>query len=35
MYKVIKYFTDLHDKDHPYNGVIPFPVRGLRLQKNV
>ena len=31
MYKVIKYFTDLHDKDHPYNVGDTFPRAGIEV----
>lgn len=31
MYKVIKYFTDLHDKDHPYNVGDAFPREGITV----
>lgn len=31
MYKVIKYFTDLHDKDHPYNVGDTFPREGIKV----
>lgn len=31
MYKVIKYFTDLHDKNHPYNVGDTFPRSGLEV----
>lgn len=33
MYKVIEYFTDLHDKDHPYNVGDPFPREGIKVTK--
>ena len=29
MYKVIKYFTDLHDNDYPYNVGDTFPRKGI------
>ena len=29
MYKVIKYFTDLQDNEHPYNAGDTFPRDGL------
>ena len=31
MYKVIKYFTDLQDKDHEYNVGDTFPRKGLKV----
>jgi len=31
MYKVIKYFTDLQDHDHPYNVGDEFPRRGMEV----
>lgn len=31
MYKVIKYFTDLHDNDFPYNVGDIFPRSGLSV----
>lgn len=31
MYKVIKYFTDLQDKNHPYNVGDIFPRKGLEV----
>ena len=31
MYKVIKYFTDLHDNDHPYNVGDTFPRVGVTV----
>lgn len=31
MYKVIKYFTDLHDNDHPYNVGDTFPRNGVSV----
>lgn len=31
MYKVIKYFTDLHDNDHPYNVGDIFPRSGVTV----
>ena len=31
MYKVIKYFTDLHDNDHPYHVGDEFPRRGIKV----
>ena len=33
MYKVIEFFTDLHDKDHPYNVGAPFPREGIKVTK--
>lgn len=33
MYKVIKFFTDLQDNDHPYNVGDPFPRTGLSVTK--
>ena len=29
MYRVIKFFTDLHDNDHPYNVGDAFPRAGV------
>ena len=29
MYKVVKYFTDLHDNDHPYGVGVTFPRQGV------
>ena len=31
MYKVIKYFTDLQDKEHPYNSGDTFPRDGIQV----
>nr|WP_288451329.1 hypothetical protein [uncultured Anaerostipes sp.] len=31
MYKVIKYFTDLQDKEHPYNPGDTFPRDGIQV----
>lgn len=31
MYKVIKYFMDLQDKNHPYNVGDVFPRNGLKV----
>lgn len=31
MYKVIKYFTDLQDNNHPYNAGDTFPRKGLTV----
>lgn len=31
MYKVIKYFTDLHDNDHPYEVGDIFPRYGVKV----
>lgn len=31
MYKVIKYFIDLHDANHPYNVGDDFPRSGVRV----
>ena len=31
MYKVIEYFTDLHDNNHPYNVGDTFPRKGLSV----
>ena len=31
MYKVIKYFTDLQDKNHPYNVGDTFPREGMEV----
>lgn len=33
MYKVIKYFTDLKDKNHPYNVGDTFPRKGLKVDE--
>lgn len=33
MYKVIQFFTDLHDKDHPYNVGDIFPREGIKVKK--
>lgn len=33
MYKVIKYFTDLHDNDYPYNVGDVFPRDGLTVSE--
>lgn len=33
MYKVIKYFTDLHDNDYPYNVGDTFPRDGLTVSE--
>ena len=33
MYKVIKYFVDLHDNDHPYNVGDPFPRSGVAVSE--
>ena len=33
MYKVIKYFTDLHDNDHPYNVGDTFPRAGVTVSE--
>lgn len=33
MYKVIEYFTDLHDKNHPYNVGDVFPRKGIEVKK--
>lgn len=32
MYKVIKHFTDLQDKNHPYNVGDIFPRKGLEVK---
>lgn len=32
MYKVIKHFTDLQDKNHPYNVGDIFPREGLEVK---
>lgn len=29
MYRVIKFFTDLHDENHPYNVGDSFPREGI------
>lgn len=31
MYKVIKYFTDLHDENYPYNVGDIFPREGIKV----
>lgn len=31
MYKVINFFTDLHDNDHPYNVGDSFPRKGVKV----
>lgn len=31
MYKVIKYFTDLHDENYPYNVGDNFPREGIKV----
>ena len=31
MYRVIKYFTDLHDNDYPYSVGDTFPRAGLEV----
>lgn len=31
MYKVIAFFTDLHDKEHPYNVGDTFPRKGITV----
>ena len=31
MYKVIKYFTDLHDEDHEYHLGDIFPRKGVKV----
>ena len=31
MYKVIKFFTDLHDNDHPYSVGDTFPRSGVTV----
>jgi hypothetical protein len=31
MYKVLKYFTDLHDKNYPYNEGDIFPRKGIKV----
>lgn len=33
MYKVIEYFTDLHNKDYPYNVGDTFPHEGVKVTK--
>lgn len=33
MYKVIKFFTDLHDDNHPYNVGDIFPHSGLTVSE--
>lgn len=32
-YKVIRYFTDLQDNNHPYNAGDIFPREGLEVSK--
>lgn len=34
MYKVIKFFTDLHDNDHPYNVGDIFPRSGVSVSED-
>lgn len=34
MYKVIKHFTDLHDKDYPYNPGDIFPREGVQVSED-
>ena len=34
MYKVIEFFTDLQDNDHPYNVGDVFPRKGLTVSEN-
>ena len=31
MYRVVRFFTDLHDGDHPYNVGDPFPRQGVKV----
>ena len=33
MYKVVKYFTDLQDNEHPYHAGDEFPRKGLKVTK--
>ena len=33
MYKVIKFFTDLQDNNHPYNEGDVFPRSGLKVSE--
>lgn len=33
MYRVIKYFTDLQDNDHPYDVGEQFPREGMEVSK--
>ena len=33
MYKVIKFFTDLHDNNHPYNVGDLFPREGIAVSE--
>lgn len=33
MYRVIKYFTDLHDNNHPYNVGDIFPRNNLEVSE--
>lgn len=34
MYKVIKYFMDLQDENHPYNVGDVFPRKGLKVSED-
>lgn len=34
MYKVIKFFTDLHDNEYPYNVGELFPREGMEVSEN-
>jgi len=34
MYKVIKFFTDLHDADYPYQVGDQFPRPGIEVTEN-
>lgn len=34
MYKVIKYFTDLQDNNHPYNAGDIFPRSGMEVSED-
>ena len=33
MYRVIKFFTDLQDNDHPYDVGEPFPREGMEVSE--
>lgn len=33
MYKVIKYFMDLQDNNHPYNVGDVFPRKGIKVEE--
>lgn len=34
MYKVIKFFTDLHDNDYPYNVGDVYPRKGVEVSES-